>query len=113
MKPPAGFDGLRLKAIGLASATTGFANRPYAAPKGDSRNPRDVGVEMSFELKAKRVRYSISASGWGPCVPACLILVLPEPFQGLVDLLRGDLVQTRVAKRAEPVNQQGAQGTGE
>ena len=33
--------------------------------------------------------------------PACLILVLPEPFQGLVDLLRGDLVQTRLAKRAE------------
>ena len=56
---------------------------------------------MSFELKAKRVRYSISASGWGPCVPACLILVLPEPFQGLVDLLRGDLMQTRVAERAE------------
>ena len=45
--------------------------------------------------------------------PACLILVLPELFQGLLHLLRSDLVQTRVAKRAELGQPAGGAGHGE
>jgi len=44
--------------------------------------------------------------------PAWLVIVLPELFQGLVHLPRGDLVQTRVAKRAELGQPAGRAGHG-